>query len=112
MYKGDAEVVKNADSLCVKYKENEGVFVEIRAYESYLEIKRMSEICTTLTCYKDKPGKAVISSMYGDFEIEIVTHKYILKDHHVAISYDLVQGDEVSDGFTIIWTIKEKGGWN
>lgn len=110
MYKGKADFIKNEDGFCLVYEEQPHVFVKVSAYEDYLEIERKAEVHSHLCCHAKTVGKAVIASEYGEFELEIKTHRYIRKEHSIAVSYDIIQGNEASDGFTIIWTIEDKGG--
>lgn len=110
MYNGAASLQNKSDCLLVEYEEvHSHTKVLLWAYDSHMELKRNdSEMCTALTFAPNKKTMGTITSMYGVIEVEIFTYKYIKKQDVIALEYDVLVKDEVSDGYAIIWNMKEE----
>ena len=48
-----------------------------------------------------------VLSEFGTIDIGVFTHKYIKRENIIAIEYDILSGDEVTDGYRILWILKE-----
>ena len=108
LFQGIAEIKAHLPCLCIKYKElDTAAQVHVQADEKELKIHREAEATTHLHFIANQKTLCSIESVYGTVELQIYTHKYIKKDNIIAISYDVLNGDVVSDSFYIIWTIKE-----
>lgn len=82
--------------------------VEIKAKDGAFYIQRKAEVTSQLCFIPNRKTTNSILSEFGIIEIEIFTHKYIKRENIIAIEYDILQGDEVLEGFRIIWDIKEE----
>ncbi|MDE6475669.1 MAG: DUF1934 domain-containing protein [Erysipelotrichaceae bacterium] len=108
LFQGMAEVESQLSCLCIKYKElDTAAKVHVQADEKELKIHREAEATTHLHFIANQKTVCSIESVYGTIELQLYTHKYIKKDNIIAISYDVLDGDIVSDSFYIIWTIEE-----
>jgi len=76
---------------------------------SYTErgIKRDGELMTRLTFQHKKQTTGSVLSEFGTIDIGVFTHKYIKRENIIAIEYDILSGDEVTDGYRILWILKE-----
>ena len=108
LFQGSADIDKDAHCLCIKYMEQVShTHVDIYAYEQELKLCRIGEAKTRLHFITGKKTLCSIESEYGVIDLHIYTHKYIRKDNVIAIEYDIVHDDVVTDGFYIIWNIEE-----
>ena len=79
----------------------------IEAKNDGLKIERKGELITQLSFEHNKTTTGSVMSEFGIFDIGVFTHKYIKKENIIAIEYDILSGDEVTDGYRILWVIKE-----
>lgn len=108
MFEGYAGFSKNESCTTLEYIEkDQQTEVCIIANDNELQIKRSGEIVTQLQFCCDKKTTGSIMSEFGMIEFDIFTHKYIKKENIIAIEYDISNGNERTDGYHIIWTIKE-----
>lgn len=103
----------------VDYHKNEYIYftyvekdsnakVEVELYQDYATIKRKHEEYTTeLNLKVDEVVEGRIISIYGEVKLDVLTNKYIVSDNNIAIEYDVLVSNEVSDSFRIIFKIKE-----
>lgn len=109
MYKGPIFFIQNATHSSLEYTEmHTHTKVYINAYEDRIEINRIGEMETKLNFRPNEKTIGTILSEFGTIEIGIYTHKYIKRDNTIALAYDILNGEEVSDGFRIIWKLKEE----
>lgn len=108
LFDGIAEYQKNDDSIIILYKENDTkANVKIVAEDNVLKIVRKAEAKTTLEFREHKLTTGDVLSEFGCFTLDLHTHNYIKKENIIAIEYDIRSGEEVTDGFRIIWMVKE-----
>ena len=109
MFDGYAIYYKEHEEMRLEYKEEDGhTKVSVCAADSSLKIERTSkEMCTSLSFLPNKTTKGFVRSEFGTIDLQVYTHKYIRKDSIIAIEYDILIEGEVSDGYRIIWNVKE-----
>lgn len=108
MYEGQAFFSNKDGCLSLSYKEKDSdTKVTIEARNDGLKIKRKGELVTQLSFEHNKTTTGSVMSEFGMFDIGVFTHKYIKKENIIAIEYDILSGDEVTDGYRILWVIKE-----
>ena len=66
-----------------------------------------TELMTRLTFQHKKQTTGSVLSEFGTIDIGVFTHKYIKRENIIAIEYDILSGDEVTDGYRILWILKE-----
>lgn len=109
MYKGFVQYCEQLGSISMEYKEaNQDVIVCIQAQEDALYITRKGEVETYLKLMPKEQTTGSIHSEFGILELDLYMHKYIKEKNIIAIEYDVLNGDEVSDGFRIMWVVKEE----
>lgn len=111
MYRGAGEFERKNDCIKLNYLENNkpmDVQVEVTAYHDHMELKRTGELVSHLNFVPKQKTKGTLTSEYGDIDIDLFTYKYIRKDNVITLEYDIMNGDEVSGGYHIIWNIKEE----
>lgn len=110
MYRGQGVYEHKNGCIRLYYEEQNKpsvISVEVKAFEDYMELSRSGETKSTL-CFKPKEKTmGTLSSVYGDIDIELYTYNYIRKDNVIRLEYDILNGEEVSSGYHIIWNIKE-----
>ena len=108
MYEGQAFFSNKDGCLRLSYKEKDSdTKVTINAKNDELMIERKGELITRLSFQYHETTTGSVMSEFGMFDIGVYTHKYIKKENIIAIEYDILSGDEVTDGYRIIWVIKE-----
>lgn len=108
MYEGLTSFVHKEGCITLAYREqNNPADVVVSAYLDYAKICRKGEVDSELLFLPQAKSKGCIHSPYGDIEIEIYTHTYIVRETGIVIEYDIIINDEVSDGYRILWQIKE-----
>lgn len=108
MFDGLANVSNHGGCIHIQYVErDQKTKVDVEAYEDELKIKRNGEVVTHLLFHCKEKTKGSVLSEFGTIDLGVYTHKYIKKENIIAIEYDILSGDEVSDGYRILWTIKE-----
>lgn len=108
MYEGQAFFSNKDGCMCLSYTEKgSSTKVSIEARNHMLSIKRDGELVTQLTFQKDKQTMGTVISEFGTIDIGVFTHKYIKKENIIAVEYDILSGDEVTDGYRILWVLKE-----
>lgn len=108
MFKGLAFFSNIEDVLHLSYTEMDtesSVIVE--AYPDELRVHRKGEVVTHLQFQQGRQTDGSVLSEFGTIDIGIFTHKYIRKENCIAIEYDILSGGEVTDGYRILWIIKE-----
>lgn len=108
MFDGIANFIGKEDILILEYVEKStNAKVVVHASDEHMTIKREGDAITNLSFHAKQKTSGSVLSEFGTVEIEIFTHKYIKRENIIAIEYDILAGGEVTDGFRIIWTIKE-----
>ena len=108
MFDGLAEITRHEDLIQIRYRErDQKTEVTVDAYDDHLEIKRNGEVITSLLFRSKEKTNGSVLSEFGTIDLGVYTHKYIKKENIIAIEYDILNGDEVSDGYRILWTMKE-----
>lgn len=110
MYEGQVAFYKEEEGSRICYMEKDGeASVELWAGCSELKLVRKSAgLVTTLLFDPCRTTAGSVLSEFGVIDLEICTHKYIKKDNIIAIEYDVLTNGEVSDGYRIIWNLKEE----
>lgn len=111
LYQGMSEFEKKMDCIKLSYQEENkeaSVMVEALAYRDHMELRRHGETSSCLHFEKGKKTKGVLTSPYGDIDIDLFTYQYICKDHVITLEYDILNQTEVTGGYRIIWNIKEE----
>lgn len=110
MYRGRGIYEHKKDCISLYYEEQNkpcAISVEVNVFHDAMKLSRSGEIKSTLYFKQGEKTKGVLSSAYGDIEIELYTYTYIHKDNVIQLEYDVLHGDEVSGGYHITWNIKE-----
>ena len=108
IFHGFGKVLDNHDCITMEYIENNTkASVMIEAYDTYCLLSRNGEVHTRLKFIKDETTTGYVESEFGLLELGIHTHKYYKLDEMIIVEYDILAGNEVSDGYRIIWKIKE-----
>lgn len=108
MFEGQAFFSNSDGCLRLSYTEHgSNTMVSVEAEEGELRIKRDGEIITRLTFQHQKQTTGLILSEFGTIDIGVFTHKYIKRENIIAIEYDVLSGGEVTDGYRILWILKE-----
>ena len=108
MFEGQAFFSNSDGCLRLSYTERgSNTMVSVEAEEEELRIKRDGELMTRLTFQHKKQTTGSVLSEFGTIDIGVFTHKYIKRENIIAIEYDILSGDEVTDGYRILWTLKE-----
>lgn len=111
LYQGVCDFHKKSDGITLQYREDDkdaSVQVEVFAYDNHIELKRRGETISHLCFEKGKNTKGTLTSQYGDLDIDLYTYQYIRKDQVITLEYDILNGEEVTGGYRIIWNIKEE----
>ena len=109
MFHGVGEMDVQGDNISLSYIERDGISkVRVNATFDTLCIERDAELKSRLPFKSKEKTMGTILSEFGEIDIEIYTHKYIFNKDTIAVEYDIVQGDEVIDGYRIIWNMKEE----
>lgn len=111
LYQGPSEFDRIEHGIKLQYQEKNKeacVQVEVLAYDDHIELKRQGETASSLQFIQGKKTKGVLSSQYGDLDIDLYTYQYICKDQVITLEYDICNGEEVTGGYRIIWNIKEE----
>lgn len=109
MYKGKVHYTLDNSCTTVRYKEYDtNADVCLHATANELKLQRVAEITTQIHFILGQTTTNEILSEFGKIEINIYTHKYIKKENIIAVEYDILLGNDVEDGYRIIWDIKEE----
>ena len=103
------EIKNNKSTISFTYHEKQpfnGV-VNVEANMKGCKIKRISENTTTLNFIENKKTKGIVESQYGTFDVEIFTKKYFIKDELIALEYDILSGNEITDTFRLMIKFKK-----
>lgn len=108
MFEGHVDFVKKGSLMSIAYVEkDQSASVNISADDVELRLERKGEVHTNL-CFRHKETTVgSVLSEFGTIDLEIYTHKYIRKDNIIALEYDILSGGEVTDGYRILWILKE-----
>lgn len=108
MYQGEASYRVVDDTMYIEYKEQvTKADVCVKASKQQVCIIRSGELQSELWFVPKEKTSGKLLSEFGLIEIEIYTHKYIRKDNVIALEYDILVEREVTDGYRVIWNIKE-----
>lgn len=108
MFQGLSEYENNLNEISLHYIENNGgAHIDMRAKSDELLLIRTADSITSLNFVEGKKTQGSVSNKYGVINIDIYTHKYRKYEKVVMVEYDIVNDNEVSDGFQILWKIKD-----
>ena len=108
MFEGQAFFSDSNGCLRLSYTERgSNTAVSVEAENEGLRIQRDGELMTRLTFQHKKQTTGSVLSEFGTIDIGVFTHKYIKREYIIAIEYDILSGDEVTDGYRILWILKE-----
>lgn len=108
MYKGHVDCLIKDLCTSLSYKEYDGCTeVQVQASDDELRIERKGDMVSKFHYIAGKKTKGSIMTEFGMIEIELYTHKYIKKENIIAVEYDVLQQDDVIEGYRIIWNLKE-----
>lgn len=111
LYQGLSDFEKKNDCIKLSYQEENkeaSVSVVVFAYQDHMELRRQGETSSSLCFIKGQRTKGVLSSPYSDIDIDLLTYQYICKENIITLEYDILNGEEVTGGYRIIWNIKEE----
>lgn len=111
LYRGTGEYERKDGCIKLRYTEKNiplDIQVEVDAFQDHIELKRSGETKSNLYFKEKETTKGVLSSTYGDMDIDLYTYRYIRKDNVITLEYDILSAGEVSGGYHIIWNIKEE----
>ena len=78
----------------------------MRLHKDQLTIIRHGEVVSTLHFRNNEKTLGTVLSEFGEFQIELFTRRYLCANETIAVEYDVLSGDEVSDSFRILWKIR------
>lgn len=109
LYSGKADFVKSKNATRISYIEDGSackVMLEVNEQQAVLE-RIGNDLHTKLTFRNKERSDGFIATPYGTIDIQVYTYKYRKKDDVIAIEYDILVNEEVSDGYCMIWNMKE-----
>ena len=80
--------------------------VEMFIHKDQLTIIRHGEVVSTLHFRNNEKTVGTVLSEFGEFQIEFFPRRYLCANETIAVEYDVLSGDEVSDSFRILWKIR------
>ncbi|MEF9962274.1 MAG: DUF1934 domain-containing protein [Erysipelotrichaceae bacterium] len=108
MYRGLSEYENRRNEIILHYKEtSSGAHVELSAKNEEMLLTRKSDSITSLRFIEGKTTKGSVSNEYGELSVDIYTHKYRKYENVIVVEYDVVNNNEVSDGYRILWKMKD-----
>lgn len=109
MFEGHGRFEKKGSVIHISYVENDQkTTVKVSANEEELHLVREGEFQTDLHFRHKQKTQGSVLSEFGTITLEIYTHKYIRKENVIALEYDILSGGEVTDGYRILWIVKEE----
>lgn len=93
-------------SFCYTEKDLMGQ-VKVVLNEKECHIERQAQIVTCLHFIENQKTEGLVESEYGSFNVEIFTHKYRKWNEVIALEYDILNGDAVSDSFRLMFKFKK-----
>ncbi len=108
MAEGPCEVSDDELITKVSYHELDAMKtkVELAFDADTLTLVRHGEVQTTLHFKAKTKTIGTVLSEFGEFQVEIYTHRYLIGKDTIALEYDVLSGDEVSDTFRILWKLR------
>lgn len=108
MADGMCEVITHGNKTEVSYHELDAAStkVELFIHKDQLTIVRHGEVLSTLHFRTNEKTCGTVLSEFGEFQIELYTHRYLCGKETIAVEYDVLSGDAVSDSFRILWKIR------
>lgn len=108
MADGMCEIRTHENKTEVSYHELDAAStkVEIFIHEDQLKIVRHGEVLSTLYFRTNEKTYGTVSNEFGEFQIELYTHRYLCGKETIAVEYDVLSGDAVSDSFRILWKMR------
>lgn len=108
MFDGYVDFMKKGSLISIEYVEkDQTTTVKVKADDDELQLERKGEIQTQLLFRHKETTIGSVLSEFGTIELGIYTHKYIRKDNIIALEYDILSEGEVTDGYRILWILKE-----
>ena len=108
MFDGYVDFMKKGSLISIEYVEkDQTTTVKVKADDDELQLERKGEIQTQLLVRHKETTIGSVLSEFGTIELGIYTHKYIRKDNIIALEYDILSEGEVTDGYRILWILKE-----
>ena len=102
------DIEQTQDKISFTYAE-EGLEgrVHVVFHESECFIERHAVITTHLHFIENRRTSGFVESEYGAFVLEIFTHKYKKWNEVIALEYDILSGEEITDSFRLMFRIKK-----
>ena len=108
MFEGHVEFIKKGSLISIEYMEHDqATIVKIHADKDELRLERKGEIQTNLLFRHMETTQGSVLSEFGTIDLGVYTHKYIRKENIIALEYDILSEGEVTDGYRILWILKE-----
>ena len=107
LYNGEATFNIYDDYEELLYKEGDGANVRVQLYEDFMKIIRNGEIVSNLKFINNEKTKNILTTPYGDLEIEIYTYTYERENSKIIVEYDVLSSNEEQDGYRIEFTLEE-----
>ena len=108
MFDGYVDFMKKGSLISIEYVEkDQTTTVKVKADDDELQLERKGEIQTQLLFRHKETTIGSVLSEFGTIELGIYTHKYIRNDNIIALEYDILSEGEVTDGYRILWILKE-----
>ena len=108
MADGMCEVINHDNRTEVSYNELDAAATKVELFirKDQLTIVRHGEVLSNLHFRANEKTCGTVSSELGEFQIEFYTHRYLCGKETIAVEYDVLSGDTVSDSFRILWKIR------
>lgn len=108
MADGMCDVITHGNKMEVSYHELDAAStkVEMFIHKDQLTIVRHGEVLSTLNFRVNEKTCGTVSSEFGEFQIELYTHRYLCGKDTIAVEYDVISNEAVSDSFRILWKIR------
>lgn len=108
LYEGICSYLVKDDEIQINYSEVESnITVQINANSQSLSLQRDGELQTNLLFIEHKTTSNQVVSPYGLVEVTIYTYRYIYEEDVLSVDYDIVNNEETTDSYQIIFQIEE-----
>lgn len=108
LYEGICSYIVKNDEIQINYSEVEtNIEIQINANVESLRLKRDGELQTSLLFVEHKTTSNQLISPYGPVEVSIYTYRYVNEEGVLSVDYDIVNNEETTDSFQIIFQIEE-----
>lgn len=107
LYCGVQELSKKGNKMKVSYDDKQGVHTEISFFEKGMRIVRSGSVESDLRFLLGHRSSGTMETPYGTLRLDIMTKKYLVSEHTIAMEYELYSAQENCGAFRFIMKIRE-----